>query len=77
MSILEMIIPVIVDKLSVSADEITLESAFKADLRADSLGLVELFMGLEEEFSIIITDEDMENILTVKDAVEYVTARQA
>ncbi|HSL93286.1 MAG TPA: acyl carrier protein, partial [Bacillota bacterium] len=76
MSILEKMIPVIVDKLSVSEDEITLESAFKADLGADSLDLVELVMGLEEEFNITIPEADMVKILTVKDAVAYVTARQ-
>lgn len=77
MSILEKMIPVIADKLSVSVEEITLESAFKADLGADSLDLVELVMGLEEEFDISIPEADMVNILTVKDAVNYVTARQA
>jgi acyl carrier protein len=34
-------------------------------------------MGLEEEFDISIPEADMVNILTVKDAVNYVTARQA
>jgi acyl carrier protein len=77
MSILEKMIPVIVDKLSVSEEEVTLEAAFKADLGADSLDLVELVMGLEEEFGITIPEADMVNILTVKDAVDYVTARQA
>lgn len=77
MSILEKMIPVIVDKLSVSEDEITLESAFKADLGADSLDLVELVMGLEEEFGISIPEADMVNILTVKDAVDYVAAQKA
>ena len=77
MSILEKMIPVIVDKLSVSEDEITLESAFKADLGADSLDLVELVMGLEEEFGISIPEADMVNILTVNDAVDYVAAQKA
>lgn len=77
MSILEKMIPVIADKLSVSVEEINMESAFKADLGADSLDLVELVMGLEEEFNISIPEADMVKILTVNDAVNYVTARQA
>lgn len=41
---------VIVDQLSVDADEVTLEASFVDDLGADSLDVVELIMGLETEF---------------------------
>ena len=63
---------VIVDQLSVDADEVTLEASFVDDLRADSLDVVELIMGLETEFDIEIPDEDAEKISTVGDAVEYI-----
>ena len=63
---------VIVDQLSVDADEVTLEASFVDDLGADSLDVVELIMGLETEFDIEIPDEDAEKISTVGDAVEYV-----
>ena len=63
---------VIVDQLSVDADEVTLEASFVDDLGADSLDVVELIMGLETEFDIEITDEDAEKISTVGDAVEYI-----
>ena len=62
---------VIVDQLSVDADEVTLEASF-VDLGADSLDVVELIMGLETEFDIEIPDEDAEKISTVGDAVEYI-----
>ena len=62
---------VIVDQLSVDADEVTLEASFVDDLGADSLDVVELIMGLETEFDIEIPDEDAEKISTVGDAVEY------
>ena len=62
---------VIVDQLSVDADEVTLEASFVDDLGADSLD-VELIMGLETEFDIEIPDEDAEKISTVGDAVEYI-----
>ena len=52
---------VIVDQLSVDADEVTLEASFVDDLGADSLDVVELIMGLETEFDIEIPDEDAEN----------------
>ena len=55
---------VIVDQLSVDADEVTLEASF--------VDVVELIMGLETEFDIEIPDEDAEKISTVGDAVEYI-----
>ena len=63
---------VIVDQLSVDADEVTLEASFVDDLGADSWDVVELIMGLETEFDIEIPDEDAEKISTVGDAVEYI-----
>ena len=63
---------IIVDQLSVDADEVTLEASFVDDLGADSLDVVELIMGLETEFDIEIPDEDAEKISTVGDAVEYI-----
>ena len=66
---------VIVDQLSVDADEVTLEASFVDDLGADSLDVVELIMGLETEFDIEIPDEDAEKISTVGDAVEYIHVR--
>ena len=63
---------VIVDQLSVDADEVTLEASFVDDLGADSLDVVELIMGLETEFDIEIPDEDAEKISTVGDADEYI-----
>ena len=63
---------VIVDQLSVDADEVTLEASFVDDLGADSLDVVELIMGLETEFDIEIPDEDAEKISTVGAAVEYI-----
>ena len=63
---------VIVDQLSVDADEVTMEASFVDDLGADSVDVVELIMGLETEFDIEIPDEDAEKISTVGDAVEYI-----
>lgn len=63
---------VIVEQLSVGADEVKLESKFVDDLGADSLDVVELVMALEEKFGIEIPDEEAEKISTVKDVVEYI-----
>ncbi|MDI6851560.1 MAG: acyl carrier protein [bacterium] len=66
---------IIVDKLSVSEDQIKPESRFMEDLGADSLDVVELVMAIEEKFGIEIPDEDAEKIRTVQDAINYIKAK--
>ncbi|WP_156289033.1 acyl carrier protein [Oceanobacillus salinisoli] len=68
---------IIVDRLDVEEDKITLEASFKDDLEADSLDVVELVMELEDEFDMEIADEEAENINTVGDAVNYINSKQS
>lgn len=63
---------IVAEKLSVDASEVVPEAAFVDDLGADSLDLVELIMSMEEEFDIEISDDDAENLVTVKDAIDYI-----
>jgi acyl carrier protein len=56
-------------------EEVVPEASFVDDLGADSLDLVELIMSMEEEFDTDISDEDAEQITTVKDAIAYVNAQ--
>jgi len=63
---------VVVEQLDVNEEEVTSDASFVDDLGADSLDVVELVMGLEEEFDIEIPDEDAEKITTVADAVGYI-----
>jgi acyl carrier protein len=63
---------VVVEQLDVAEDEVTPQASFVDDLGADSLDVVELVMGLEEEFDIEIPDEDAEKITTVQEAVDYI-----
>ena len=66
--------------LKVEPDRVTESSSFVEDLEADSLALIELVEGLEEELSertvgFRIEDEDLEDLKTVRDAIDYVMAR--
>lgn len=72
MALLDDIKEVVVEQLSVSADEVKEDSKFVEDLGADSLDVVELVMALEEKFEIEIPDDEAEKIQTVADVVAYV-----
>lgn len=76
MSILEKIKAIIVEQLGVEESEVTTEASFIEDLGADSLDIVELVMALEEEFDLVIPDEDAEKIRTVGDAIKYIQEHQ-
>lgn len=71
---LEKMKEIIAEQLSVDESEIELTSNFKEDLGADSLDLFELVMALEEEYDVEIPAEELENIATVEDVIEYLKA---
>lgn len=68
---LEKVKNIIADQLGLKPSEITLTSNFKEDLGADSLDLTELVMMLEDEYSIDIPVDDMTDIITVEDILNY------
>lgn len=70
--ILEKVKELVASQLGKSKDEVTPDSSFIEDLDADSLDLVELIMSMEDEYGLEISDEDAENITTVKDAVTFI-----
>ena len=73
--VLERVKKIIVDRLGVDEEKITLEASFKDDLGADSLDIVELVMELEDEFEMEISDEAAEKISKVGEAVEYIKSQ--
>lgn len=72
MSVEDKVKKIIAEKLGVDLEEVVPEATFVDDLGADSLDLVELIMSMEEEFDIEISDEDAEELLCVKDAIDYI-----
>ncbi|MEA3326413.1 MAG: acyl carrier protein [Chloroflexota bacterium] len=63
---------VIVDVLKIDDDNLTLETRFIEDLKADSMDQFFLIDGFCEKFDIVISDEDARMIQTVGDAVKYI-----
>lgn len=70
---LEKLKKIIADVLSsVAEDNIDMDTSFVDDLGCDSLDLVQIVMGIEDEFDISIPDDATENIQTVGEAVEAI-----
>ncbi len=65
---------IIVDTLSCDADKVTMEASLADDLGADSLDAVELNMALEDNLGVAISDEELANMKTVSDIVNYLEA---
>ena len=62
---------IIANILNIDQDKIRDEHHFIDDLGADSLHIVEIVMGIEEEYDIAIPDEDTEQLQTVGDLRNY------
>ena len=72
----EQVKKIVVDHLGIDESKVMLESKFIDDLGADSLDTVELVMAFEEKFDIEIPDDAAETILTVQDAINYITTKK-
>lgn len=63
-------------KMGVDKRRITLEADLVRDLGLDSLDVVELIMEVEKEFDITIADEELQEIVTVKDMVASINKKR-
>lgn len=72
--VFEKIKEMIAEQFRIDGEDITMDTSFREDLDADSIDLVELIMSLEDEFDLEVEDEEVENIKTVGDAVNYINS---
>ena len=70
--VLEKIKVILAEQFDVEEDSLKNETDLQDDLGADSLDVVDLLMSIEDEFEIEIPDEEIENIRTVGDLVNYI-----
>ena len=68
---LEKMREMIAEQLNCDGETIGLDTSFKDDLGADSLDLFELVMALEEEYGLEIPEEELSDVETVGDIIEY------
>lgn len=68
---LEKMREIIAEQLNCDGETIGLDTSFKDDLGADSLALFELVMALEEEYGLEIPAEELSDVETVGDIIEY------
>ena len=70
--VFEKIKEILAEQLDANAEEMTMETRIDEDLGADSLDVVELLMCIEGELEVEIPDEEIENLKTIGDVVEYI-----
>ena len=68
---LEKMREIIAEQLNCDGETIGLDTSFKDDLGADALDLFELVMALEEEYGLEIPAEELSDVETVGDIIEY------
>ena len=68
----EKIQAIIAKVLNIDPSKITPETTFVDDLDADSLDVLQIIMGIEDEFHIQLPDDAADNIITVADAVNQI-----
>ena len=61
----------VVEKLRVNPDKVTMEASFRKDLGADSLDTYDLVYALEEETGVTISDDEANSFETVGGSVKY------
>ena len=70
---LEKVKEIVAETLGADINTLTEESSFKDDLGADSLDLFEMVMALEEEYGKEIPTEDLEQLTTIGEVVDYLS----
>ena len=61
----------VAEKFDKNADELTADTTILGDLGADSLDIVDLLMTLEEDYNVIIPDDEVTELKTLGDVFKY------
>ena len=75
--ILEGLADIINEETGLEQDAVALDKSFTEDLDIDSLSMMTIVVNAEEKFGVRIPDEEVKNLVTVGDAVNYIKNAQA
>lgn len=75
MDTFEKVKEIIVEKLKVAPERVTLEADLKKDFEADSIDLFELVMAVEDAFGVELEDDAVVGVETVADVVKFLNAK--
>jgi len=64
------------EETGIDTESVKMEKSFTNDLDIDSISMMTIVVNAEEKFSVKIPDEEVKNLLTVGDAVNYITKAQ-
>ena len=64
------------EETGLSADAVQLDKSFSEDLDIDSISMMTIVVNAEDKFGVKIPDEEVKNLITVDDAVSYITNNQ-
>ncbi len=67
---------ILAKQLRKDADSITMDSLIKKDLGADSLDILQLLMRIEDQYGIVIPDQELAKFETVGDVVRYLEQQE-
>ncbi|MGL4623758.1 MAG: acyl carrier protein [Culicoidibacterales bacterium] len=76
MTTFEQVAEILVDQLGVELEQVTPEARIQEDLEADSLAVMEVVMEAEEQFGVEIPEEELMNIKTVQNIVDFIEANK-
>jgi acyl carrier protein len=64
------------DETGIATDAVQMDKSFTDDLDIDSISMMTIVVNAEDKFNVKIPDEEVKNLLTVGDAVNYITKAQ-
>lgn len=64
------------EETGITAESVQLDKSFTDDLDIDSISMMTIVVNAEDKFGVKIPDEEVKNLITVGDAVNYITNAQ-
>lgn len=64
------------DETGIATDQVQMDKSFTDDLDIDSISMMTIVVNAEEKFDVKIPDDEVKNLLTVKDAVDFIANNQ-